>query len=105
MNTLCSGTATPLAQLAARVKDKCPNQDIAGVMTMGSWDASHAADENLDFIWPKDTLGHLAELLGVADICLDSCVGVTPDFVEAIKEDSNSMRVGTTICGARPRTQ
>lgn len=97
--------STPLALLAAHVRDACPNLTIAGVMTIGSWDASHAEGENPDFIALKGTRGHLAALLGVPETSLELSMGMSSDFVEAVKEGSSSVRVGTRIFGARPRKQ
>lgn len=74
-------------------------------MTIGSWEASHAEGENPDFLRLKDSRRLLAKLLEIKEEELELSMGMSADFVDAIKEGSSSVRVGTRIFGARPKKQ
>jgi pyridoxal phosphate enzyme (YggS family) len=97
--------AAPLAVLARHVRDKCPNLVVAGLMTIGSWEASHAPGQNPDFKCLKANRTLLAQVLGVPESDLELSMGMSADFAEAIKEGSSGVRVGTRIFGARPKKQ
>lgn len=98
-----SGPATSVLLLANHIKDNCPNLKILGLMTIGSWDASHADDadgENPDF----------KELKRVREILekegwqgLELSMGMSADFAVAIRQGSSSVRVGTRIFGERQK--
>jgi len=103
--TETSDASAPLAALALHVRDKCPNLKIAGLMTIGSWEASHAPGENPDFLSLKANRVLLAKILGIHPEELELSMGMSADFVEAIKEGSSGVRVGTRIFGARPKKQ
>lgn len=94
-----------LAALAVHVRDACPSLRVVGLMTIGSWEASHAEGENPDFRTLRESRTHLARLLGVGEETLDLSMGMSADFAEAIREGSSSVRVGTRIFGARPKKE
>lgn len=77
-------------------------------MTIGSWDASHAAGtRNPDFVRLVDTRAALVDALKQAGVegnrvgregekwRLELSMGMSADFAEALKEGSDSVRVGT----------
>jgi len=73
-------------------------------MTIGSYDASHDSSQpNPDFTALKHTRQELLRLLDRSDLSLELSMGMSADFVQAVKEGSNSVRVGTRIFGERKR--
>ena len=107
-----SSTASDLAvELAVHVLRDCPGLKLLGLMTIGSWDASHDPSKpNPDFEALKQTRKELVRLLkgeGVEggpgqEEDLELSMGMSADFIQAIKEGSSSVRVGTRIFGERP---
>lgn len=93
----------PLVELAQHIRTNCPLLSVAGVMTIGSWDASHADGENPDFNALIATRTHLAPVLGVQEKALALSMGMSADFAQAVKSGSSSVRVGTRIFGERPK--
>jgi uncharacterized pyridoxal phosphate-containing UPF0001 family protein len=81
-------------------------------MTIGSFTASHDASRpNPDFETLIATRAELHRVLrergvdGVPDEAQgwELSMGMSADFVEAVREGSSSVRVGTRIFGERPR--
>ncbi|AFR97130.1 YggS family pyridoxal phosphate enzyme [Cryptococcus neoformans var. grubii H99] len=100
-----------LVDLAVHVIEKCPGLKLLGIMTIGSWDASHDPTKpNPDFECLKRTRAELAKALAEKGVQgapkedeLELSMGMSADFVQAIKEGSSSVRVGTRIFGERPK--
>lgn len=94
-----------LAKLALHVVENCDRLELAGVMTIGSFEHSHAPGENPDFITLKETKRLLEEILEREGKGreLEISMGMSADFAEAVKEGSSSVRVGQRIFGARPK--
>ncbi|EAL19038.1 hypothetical protein CNBH1400 [Cryptococcus deneoformans B-3501A] len=100
-----------LVDLAMHVIEKCPGLKLLGIMTIGSWDASHDPTKpNPDFECLKRTRTELAKALAENGVQgapkedeLELSMGMSADFVQAIKEGSSSVRVGTRIFGERPK--
>lgn len=113
--TASSDETAPLVALAEHVRSSCPALRVRGLMTIGSWEASHAeGTANPDFAALKETRANLARILAAKGVypsaedgvkSLEISMGMSADFVEAVKDGSNSVRVGTRIFGARPRKQ
>lgn len=103
--------STELVDLAVHVIEKCPGLKLLGIMTIGSWDASHDPTKpNPDFECLKRTRAELAKVLADMGVPgapgedeLELSMGMSADFVQAIKEGSSSVRVGTRIFGERPK--
>ncbi|ORY33386.1 hypothetical protein BCR39DRAFT_463705 [Naematelia encephala] len=104
-----SSTDGELVDLGKHVLQSCPDLKLLGLMTIGAWEASHNTDmPNPDFTCLKDTRRQLVRLL--KDIPgapqeeedLELSMGMSADFVQAVKEGSSSVRVGTRIFGQRP---
>lgn len=102
----------------------CPELRLKGLMTIGSFDASHAAGkENPDFATLARCAGELVQALrregegegGKSEVLsgvdeleregLELSMGMSDDFVQAIKQGSSNVRVGSRIFGARPPRQ
>ncbi|WVQ84548.1 YggS family pyridoxal phosphate enzyme [Cryptococcus sp. DSM 104549] len=106
-----SPSSPELVELAEHVLTQCPGLHLLGLMTIGSWDASHDPSKpNPDFECLKRTRGELATALGEKGVNgapkaeeLELSMGMSADFVQAVKEGSSSVRVGTRIFGERPK--
>ncbi|CAD6572321.1 MAG: hypothetical protein TREMPRED_000496 [Tremellales sp. Tagirdzhanova-0007] len=109
--THSSTASDPLVELAVHVLTSCPRLKLLGLMTIGSWDASHDTSKpNPDFTCLTDTRRELARLLKEKRISgapseedLELSMGMSADFAQAVKEGSSSVRVGTRIFGERPK--
>ncbi|WVW86322.1 YggS family pyridoxal phosphate enzyme [Kwoniella bestiolae CBS 10118] len=98
-----------VVDLAVHVIEKCPGLNLLGLMTIGSFESSHDASKpNPDFETLKSTRKELARILqgrGFAHRVeeLELSMGMSADFVQAVKEGSSSVRVGTRIFGERAK--
>lgn len=95
-------------QLARHVTEHCPAFSLAGLMTIGSLEASHqpaSAERNADFDRLVQCRTEVAEALrtpGSGDpVRLELSMGMSADFELAIKQGSTNVRVGSTIFGER----
>lgn len=93
--------------LAKHVKEQCDRLNLLGLMTIGSWDASHADGngdgQNPDFEVLKRTRREIAPELGLQEEDLELSMGMSADFAQAVRQGSSSVRVGTRIFGERPK--
>ena len=85
------------------LSDESKKLNVLGLMTIGSFNESVSLDgENKDF-------KRLVEVKEILDnkykLDLQLSMGMSNDFEQAIKQGSTSVRVGTTIFGARPPKQ
>lgn len=89
------------------MRDACPHLRLLGLMTIGSWDASHAEDGalNPDFEALKKVRADVAAGLGLEgeEDGLELSMGMSADFAQAVRQGSSSVRVGTRIFGERPK--
>ncbi|WVR09564.1 YggS family pyridoxal phosphate enzyme [Kwoniella sp. DSM 27419] len=100
-----------VVDLAIHVIKQCPGLHVLGLMTIGSFEASHDTSKpNPDFEQLKSTRSALAKILSDRGIKnapkeqdLELSMGMSADFVQAVKEGSSSVRVGTRIFGERPK--
>ncbi|WRT70082.1 YggS family pyridoxal phosphate enzyme [Kwoniella shivajii] len=101
-----------LVDLAIHIIEKCDKLNLLGLMTIGSIDSSHdsASSTNPDFENLKSTRKQLSKILiekGIKNAPneeeLELSMGMSADFVQAVKEGSNSVRVGTRIFGERAK--
>ena len=111
--TSSSTVSEGLVELALHVIKSCPGLKLLGLMTIGSWDASHDPSKpNPDFTCLKETRRELARLLGESEVDgvpgeleLELSMGMSADFQQAVREGSSSVRVGTKIFGERTKKQ
>lgn len=83
----------------ARAVTKFPRLQLRGLMTIGSFSESHAEGVNSDF----DRLSKLATTLQTElGVPIGLSMGMSSDFLEAIRQGSTNVRVGRTIFGNRP---
>lgn len=114
LETLLSDPAakSDLLDLAIFVITECPHLRLHGLMTIGSFTASHDPSKpNPDFLSLKSNRSNLVKLLKARGIAgapekeedLELSMGMSADFVAAVKEGSSGVRVGTRIFGERPK--
>ena len=86
-------------QLVNHVITKCPNLQLCGLMTIGRSGHDYAVGPNPDFECLLHCQSVVSKEIGHND--LELSMGMSADYVEAIKAGSTSVRVGTSIFGAR----
>ena len=86
-------------QLVNHVIAKCPNLQLCGLMTIGRLGHDYAVGPNPDFECLLRCRSVISKETGRND--LELSMGMSADYVEAIKAGSTSVRVGTSIFGAR----
>lgn len=107
-----SSSTSEAVELAKHIIQKCPALHLEGLMTIGSIEASTTQDENQDFNSLNESRDNLETILKEAgmegwgqDRRLQLSMGMSADFENAIKQGSDSVRVGSSIFGARPKKQ
>ena len=92
-----NGNISPLFE---HIKDSCPHLHIKGLMTIGETGNAECFHRLVEC---RTTA---AAILGVDNDQLELSMGMSGDFEEAIMTGSTSVRVGSTIFGARsyPKT-
>ncbi|WVQ94854.1 YggS family pyridoxal phosphate enzyme [Kwoniella sp. CBS 9459] len=106
-----SSSSNEVVDLAIHIIQQCPGLNLLGLMTIGSFESSHDTSKpNPDFGTLKTTRTNLARILREKGIQgaptedeLELSMGMSADFVQAVKEGSSSVRVGTRIFGERPK--
>ena len=82
---------------------ECSKLKLAGLMTIGSFaESTGAQGENQDFKKLQELKKKLDEQYSLD---LELSMGMSNDFEQAIKQGSSSVRVGSSIFGARPTKQ
>lgn len=114
--TSAEPATSELAALALHILTDCPTLRLHGLMTIGSYSSSTSADPNPDFAALDESRRALLAVLGAAKTSealrkkveqierdgLEMSCGMSEDYVQAIKQGSSSVRVGSKIFGARP---
>ncbi|CDF40659.1 probable proline synthetase associated protein [Chondrus crispus] len=86
------------AQLAKFVDTECDNLELVGLMTIGAFDTSDEPEAFKILATERDAV---AEVVERAASTLTLSMGMSADFEAAIRMGSDSVRVGSTIFGAR----
>lgn len=87
--------------LVQHVLAKCPNLELAGLMTIGAFDHDLSKGPNPDFQELIKAKSTVCEKLGLESESLELSMGMSNDFEHAIEFGSTNVRVGSTIFGAR----
>lgn len=91
--------------MVKHIREKCPNLEMIGLMTIGALGRSLARPEvsgpNPDFLKLIDCRKEVADMLEVDENDLELSMGMSNDFEEAIAMGSTNIRVGSSIFGAR----
>ncbi len=90
------GTTEEAKELVSSIATNCSNLKILGLMTIGAPGDYSCFDRLIEF---REVVANTLELENSED--LDLSMGMSGDFEEAIKRGSTSVRVGSTIFGAR----
>lgn len=85
-------------ELAKFVETQCENLDLVGLMTIGALDTSEEPEAFKVLAKEKELV---AEGIGRDPSSLILSMGMSSDFEAAIRMGSDSVRVGSTIFGAR----
>lgn len=98
---------TAAVELCKHVREQCPSLTLAGLMTIGAIARSRAVaegQENEDFETLRATRELVVKELGLqgAEAELKLSMGMSADYEAAIAQQSDEVRVGTTIFGQRP---
>lgn len=80
----------------------CDNLELRGLMTIGSYGASTSDGENPEFDLLRECRDKVVQELGLESE-LGLSMGMSSDFVQALKQGSTSVRVGSRIFGERPK--
>lgn len=104
-----------LVKLATYIYTQCPHLHLLGLMTIGSFSASHDPSKpNPDFetlttsrqelyAYLSSHLDNAKALLPKTEQEWELSMGMSADFESAIKQGSSGVRVGTRIFGERPK--
>eukprot|EP00930_Biecheleria_cincta_P007874 TRINITY_DN109168_c0_g1_i1.p1 TRINITY_DN109168_c0_g1~~TRINITY_DN109168_c0_g1_i1.p1 ORF type:complete len:244 (+),score=52.81 TRINITY_DN109168_c0_g1_i1:225-956(+) len=91
--------AKDVAGLARIIAQDCSGLQLAGLMTIGAPDYSGCRTE--DFETLRRCRDESAAAIGVDADALEMSMGMSSDYETAIREGSTSVRVGSSIFGAR----
>ncbi|KAF9975389.1 hypothetical protein BGZ73_000953 [Actinomortierella ambigua] len=94
-------TPAEVVDVARQVVEKCPNLQLAGLMTIGSPNPDLDNGDNPDFKLLNECRQQLLDALKLDH--LELSMGMSDDFPQAIRQGSTNIRVGSTIFGSRPR--
>lgn len=111
-------TAEEVYEVCEHVIKKCPNLCLKGLMTIGSFESSVGDGENQDFKKLHQFAEEVSKQLnsnglgsgktwgfetdsGERQLGLN--MGMSNDYLEAIRQGSTTVRVGSTIFGSRPQ--
>lgn len=84
--------------LCTHIANNCPNLRLGGLMTIGMPDYTSRPENFATLVSCRDAV---AEALGMQKEALELSMGMSGDFCSAIEMGSTSVRVGSTIFGAR----
>ncbi|CAK9050538.1 unnamed protein product [Durusdinium trenchii] len=88
-----------VADLCKVIATECEGLRLVGLMTIGAPDYSGCRTE--DFETLKRCRAEAAAAIGVETDALELSMGMSADYENAIREGSTSVRVGSSIFGAR----
>lgn len=94
--------ATNLSQY---VINNCPNLEYVGLMTIGQYDYDVSQGPNPDFISLAKCREEVCKNLNLDINNVELSMGMSTDFEHAIELGATTIRVGSTIFGARPPKQ
>ncbi|XP_032523352.2 pyridoxal phosphate homeostasis protein [Danaus plexippus] len=88
--------------LVEHVIKNCENLDFKGLMTIGQYDYDITKGPNPDFLTLASCRNEVCEKLGLDIKDVELSMGMSSDFEHAIELGATTVRVGSTIFGARP---
>ncbi|XP_028037810.1 pyridoxal phosphate homeostasis protein-like [Bombyx mandarina] len=84
------------------ILENCPNLDFQGLMTIGQYDYDITKGPNPDFLCLIKCRQEVCEKLNLDIKDVELSMGMSSDFAHAIELGATTVRVGSTIFGARP---
>ncbi|CAK1541207.1 unnamed protein product [Leptosia nina] len=88
--------------LVKHVLENCPNLDCKGLMTIGQYDYDVSLGPNPDFLLLAKCRQEVCQNLNLDIDHVELSMGMSADFEHAIELGATTVRVGSTIFGARP---
>ncbi|KAI5645703.1 pyridoxal phosphate homeostasis protein [Phthorimaea operculella] len=98
-NGIAPSDATKLVE---HVIKNCPSLEFNGLMTIGQYDYDVSKGPNPDFLCLVKCRQEVCEKLGLDINNVELSMGMSSDFEHAIELGATTVRVGSTIFGARP---
>ncbi|KAJ2940548.1 hypothetical protein O0L34_g6483 [Tuta absoluta] len=89
-------------KLVDHVIKNCPSLRFNGLMTIGQYDYDVTKGPNPDFLCLVKCRQEVCEKLGLDINNVELSMGMSSDFEHAIELGATTVRVGSTIFGARP---
>lgn len=97
-----SGVApSECTQLVEHIVKNCPALELEGLMTIGSFDHDYSSGPNPDFIKLVQCRDQVSKDLDLSTDKLQLSMGMSGDYEHAILAGSTTVRVGSSIFGAR----
>lgn len=84
------------------ILENCPNLDFQGLMTIGQYDYDITKGPNPDYLCLIKCRQEVCEKLNLDIKDVELSMGMSSDFAHAIELGATTVRVGSTIFGARP---
>ncbi|RUS82783.1 hypothetical protein EGW08_009447 [Elysia chlorotica] len=94
-------TPDSAVELVRYIKENCPHLDLAGLMTIGSYDHDPKSGINPDFETLVKVREDVCKALSIPTEKLDLSMGMSGDYEQAIEMGSTIVRIGSTIFGSR----
>mmetsp|Transcript_62116 Transcript_62116/g.173492 ORF Transcript_62116/g.173492 Transcript_62116/m.173492 type:complete len:243 (+) Transcript_62116:71-799(+) len=91
--------ASEVAELARTIATELTGLELVGLMTIGAPDYSGCRTEDFESL--HKCRAEAAAATGVDPMTLELSMGMSADFENAVREGSTSVRVGSSIFGAR----
>ncbi|KAI8992618.1 YggS family pyridoxal phosphate enzyme [Pilobolus umbonatus] len=88
-----------VVDVCRHIIDKCPGLNLHGLMTIGMFGRDPSLP-NPDFKSLMECKAKVEKELGIGS--MEVSMGMSSDYLEAMKEGSTNIRVGTTLFGGRP---
>ncbi|XP_038219468.1 pyridoxal phosphate homeostasis protein [Zerene cesonia] len=88
--------------LVKHVLENCANLEFKGLMTIGQYDYDVSRGPNPDFLLLAKCRQEVCENLNLDVNNVELSMGMSTDFEHAIELGATTVRVGSTIFGARP---
>ncbi|XP_026728922.1 pyridoxal phosphate homeostasis protein [Trichoplusia ni] len=89
-------------KVVGHVLENCPNLEFKGLMTIGQYDYDTTKGPNPDFLTLVKCRQEVCENLKLDINEVELSMGMSTDFEHAIELGATTVRVGSTIFGARP---
>ncbi|VVD03066.1 unnamed protein product [Leptidea sinapis] len=88
--------------IVKHVLEKCQNLNFKGLMTIGQYDYDVSKGPNPDFILLAKCRNEICTKLNLDINTVELSMGMSTDYEHAIELGATTVRVGSTIFGARP---